>query len=159
MGWLFALVACAPAPEEKVPEVQEPPVDIDWGSWEIHPTFVQQDDICTDFGANGAGLGTLYGEMNVEETAQIAMALGDKALEGTRDSEGFEMTAFNPIPVNGADPEEYGIGAVLSGTVLDMHHFTGVLLYQLDFPDGLCIIELDVDAYWMYYEPPPACGG
>ena len=48
MIWLFALVACAPAPEEKVPEEQEPPIEIDWGSWEIHTTFVQQDEICLD---------------------------------------------------------------------------------------------------------------
>ena len=159
MIWLFALVACAPAPEEKVPEEQEPPIEIDWGSWEIHTTFVQQDEICADLGASGAGLGTLYGEMDVDDTPRIAMSLGDQALEGVRDADGFAMTSFNPIPVNGAEPDEYGIGAVLTGTVLDLHNFTGTLLYQLDFPNGFCTIELDVDAYWMYYEPPPACGG
>jgi len=152
------LVACLNE-TEKSSETEGPPVEIDWGSWEINTTFIQQDDICTDFSASGENLGILYGEMDVGEPSQISMTLGDQDLSGERSDHGFKMTSFRSIPVNGAEADEYGIGAVLNATVHDLHSFTGKLVYQLDFPAGYCNIESEVDAYWMYYEPPPSCGG
>ena len=151
--------ACKAETSEKSPITEGPAVEIDWGSWELHTSFVYQDEVCTDLGANGSNLGTLYGEMDVGEPRELSMSLGDKELSGERDDQGFQMNAFNSIPVNGAEEDEYGIGVVLTGTVLDKHSFTGRLVYQLDFPNGYCNIESDIDAYWMYYEPPPSCGG
>ena len=156
--WLFTF-ACKAESSDKPPGSEEPAVEIDWGSWELHTTFVYQDEVCADLGANGESLGVLYGEMDVEEPAALSMSLGDQELSGERDDEGFQMNSFNAIPVNGAEEDEYGIGAVLTGAVLDKHSFTGKLVYQLDFPNGYCNIESEIDAYWMYYEPPPSCGG
>jgi hypothetical protein len=150
------LSGCSEESEKPIPE--GPPVEVDWGSWELQTVFVGQDEICSDLGANGENLGTLYGEMEVGEKA-LFMSLGDMYLSGERDDEGFEMMAFREIPVNGADPDEFGIGAVLDGEMSDNRSFHGTLLYQLDFPNGYCEIEVEVDAYWMYYEPPPDCGG
>ena len=161
MHFLFTTIifACASKPVDETLDTQGPLVEIDWGSWELQTTFLQQDDVCSDLGADGQGLGVLYGEMDVDETATLSMSLGDQQLSGERDETGFTMTSFRPIPVNGADEDEFGIGAVLTGTVIDLHSFNGSLVYQLDFPNGYCNIETEVDAYWMYYEPPPACGG
>ena len=135
-----------------------PPAEVDWGSWELNTVFLRQDDICSDLGASGENLGTLYGEMDVGERS-LFMTLGDLSLSGERNSQGFEMTAFREIPVNGAEPDEYGIGALLTGEMEDYRSFGGKLVYKLDFPNGYCEIEVEVDAYWMYYEPPPDCGG
>ena len=154
---IFSL-ACQTGAIDK-PVEEGPVVEIDWGSWELHTTFVQQDAICSELGGNGENLGILFGEMDVEEPTNLSFSLGDQALSGERDDVGFELTSFREIAVNGAEPNEYGIGTTLSATVIDVHSFTGTLVYHLDFPNGYCNIESDIDAYWMYYEPPPACGG
>jgi hypothetical protein len=161
MRYLSAIVlfACAPQSAEKPEDTEGLLVDIDWGSWEIHTTFTQQDEICSDLGADGQGLGVLYGEMDVDETTTVSMSLGDQNLSGERNDTGFVMKSFRSIPVTGAEEDEYGIGAELTAFVTDLHSFNGTLVYQLDFPNGYCTIESEVDAYWMYYEPPPACGG
>ena len=135
-----------------------PPVEVDWGSWELFTTFLGQDEICSELGASGESMGTLYGEMDAGEKT-LYLSLGDLYLSGERDDKGFELTAFRESPVNGAEPGEYGIGAALEGEMGDYRSFEGMLVYQLDFPDGYCEIDVAVDAYWMYYEPPPDCGG
>ena len=157
-GLLLSFFACQTSTDKTANEIQsEPVVELDWGSWQIDVTFQQQDVICSDLGADGQGLRTLYGEMTLGESPDVSMSLGDQALSGTLTPTGFEMDSFRPIEVTGEDPEEYGIGAVLTGTVLDLHTFSGTLVYQLDFPAGFCNIVFDAEGSWMYYEPPPPC--
>ena len=158
LGLMLLALGCA---EKTAPEVAEQPidgVDIEWGSWELTTTFVGQDDICESLTADGSGITELYGEMDVQEPNEISLSLGDQELQGTRDESGFDMEGFREIPVTNNDGT-FGIGATLSAEVSSPTAFTGEFAYVLDFPNGLCTINLEVDAYWMYYEPPPSCGG
>lgn len=41
----------------------------------------------------------------------------------------------------------------------DPLQFCGILVYRLNFPVGVYGMEFDVDAGWLYYEPPPVCDG
>ena len=134
-----------------------PPSEVDWGSWELTTTFVSQSAACSDMGANGAGLGTLFAEVDVGDPDQIEVLLGPRSLQGLRDDKGFSVESFDPIPVDNTDG--LGIGVYLEAAVEDEHTFTGELSYEITTTGGSCIIEVDVDAYWLYYEPPPPCGG
>ena len=153
---LFILVGCAQE-ETKEVIVTGPPTDVDWGSWELSTTFVSQSAACNDMGANGDGLGTLFAEVDVGDPDQIEVLLGTRALQGVRDDKGFSVESFDPIPVDNTDG--LGIGVYLDASVQDEHTFTGKLSYEITTTGGSCIIDVDVDAYWLYYEPPPDCGG
>jgi hypothetical protein len=156
MFLLVSLLACTEDSENKRIGTT---VDVDWGSWEISTDLQHQDEVCESLGANGSNIGILFGEIEVDDSVGLILSLGDKVLTGDRDEEGFFITAFNELEVNHAEPDEFGIGVMIGATVLDEHSFTGSLVYQLDFPNGFCNIEMNIDAFWLYYEPPPDCGG
>jgi len=152
-------LACTPGEKTDEGTIQNS-VYVDWGSWEITTTFVQESEICNELGANGQEMDTLYGEMTTDTPDYLSMSLGSVFLEGMRNRAGFILEGWQSIPVTGVeDPDTYGIATSLSAEVESRHAWEGALNYTLDFPDGVCEIDLDVVAEWMYYEPPPDCGG
>ena len=153
---LCFLVGCTQNETKEVLE-EGPPSDVDWGSWELSTTFVSQSAACSDMGANGSNLGTLFAEVAVGDPDQIEMLLGQRTLQGVRNDKGFSVESFDPIPADNTDG--LGIGVYLDASVGDEHSFTGKLSYEITTTGGSCVIEVDVDAYWLYYEPPPDCGG
>ena len=135
------------------------PSYLEWGSWELTTTFLSQSETCSSMGASGEAMTVLYGEMDVFGENDIELSLGDMVLEGFRDDAGFFISTFQEIDVTSDDSEQtYGITAELDGTVEDLKSFNGYLSYLLDFPNGYCAINLEIDAFWLYYEPPPDCG-
>jgi len=140
------------------PEESGPPSEVEWGSWELETTFLQQSAICSDMTANGQDE-LLYAEVNVEEPDTISMLLGTRTLIGVRTASGFLLEGFDAIDTGADDPMEHGLGSMIDATVEDEKSFSGVLVYTLDFPQGFCEIESSIEAIWMYYEPPPDCGG
>ena len=141
--------------EEKVEE--GPPSEVDWGSWELNTTFISQSTACESMGANGQSMGLLYAEIDVGDPDSIDVSLGIRDLSGVRTSNGFTVESFEEIPVDNTDGN--GIGVLLDTIVEDEHSFRGELEYSIISTVGSCLISLDVDAYWLYYEPPPDCGG
>jgi len=139
--------------------VQIEPTMLEWGSWELATSFISETETCAGMGASGASMTVLYGEMDVFGTNDIELRLGSLTLAGFRDASGFFASSFQEIPITGDDSDHlYGITAELDGEAEDAKNFSGNLNYILDFPNGYCSIGLDVDAFWLYYEPPPDCG-
>ena len=121
-------------------------------------TFVSETETCADMGASGSSMGVLYGEMDVFGTHDIELRLGSLLLSGFRDANGFFASSFQEIPITGDESGQIqGITAELDGEAEDAKNFSGTLNYILDFPNGYCSIGLEVDAFWLYYEPPPPC--
>ena len=154
---LMLLLGCNQQTEVKEPQETGPPSDVDWGSWELSTTFISQSDACTAMGANGSNLGTLFAEVEIGNPDQIEVLLGSRALQGVREAKGFSVESFDPIPVDNTDG--LGIGVYLEAIVEDEHNFTGDLSYEITTASGACLIQVEVDAFWLYYEPPPDCGG
>ena len=151
---LFFLLACS---SEKQTALE--PTVLEWGSWELATKFVSETETCAEMGASGASMTTLYGEMDVFGAHDIELRLGTLILTGFRDAGGFFASSFQEIPITGDDSNHpYGITAELDGESKDPKSFYGNLNYILDFPNGYCSIGLEVDAFWLYYEPPPDCG-
>jgi len=151
------LMACAGGKADD-DTARVPVVEVDWGSWQLDSSFETESDTCAGLGASGESLGTLYGEIEVGHPNEISMLLGDLLMEGTRSADMFEIEGFSPIDT-GDDTDAYGIGASITGSPSDSHNFTGTLVYALDFPADYCEIYADIVAEWLYYEPPPPCGG
>jgi hypothetical protein len=152
--WIAGL-GCAPAEGVRV---DSGVAEVEWGSWELNTHFVTESETCSDMGASGENLGTLYGEIDINETNELTMTLGDQFLSGSLNPDGFFIEGFRPIEVTG-DDSVYGIGVDLEGWSSDPLQFSGILVYRLDFPNGLCEMEFNIDAGWLYYEPPPFCDG
>ena len=71
IGFLLVLMACS-NDETKSEDsslsgevIEEDPVEMEWGSWEIQTEFVQQSDNCGSMGANGQDMGVLFAEIDV----------------------------------------------------------------------------------------------
>jgi hypothetical protein len=151
----MAAFGCDP---HEASSVESPIAEVEWGSWELETHFVTESESCSTMGASGEYLGTLYGEVDVGETDELTMTLGDQFLSGSLNSDGFFIEGFRPIEVTG-DDTLYGIGVDLEAWSSDPLQFSGTLVYRLDFPSGVCEMEFDIDAGWLYYEPPPFCHG
>ncbi len=132
-----------------------PPAEMDWGSWELRVDFQGQSETCADIGASGENLGTLYGEVEEQDSPLLSMSLGDMFLEGELNSEGFSIDGYRSVPAE--NEEGYGIRANIEADLDGEHSFSGQLVYDLNFMTGSCEIRINIEGAWLYYEPPPPC--
>ena len=151
LGLTMACTSSEPAKEV----VSGPPSEVDWGSWDLQTTFVSQSTSCQGMGANGQGIGDMFAEIEVGDPDDIDVLLGIRQLQGVREHNGFSADSFDLIPVE--NTEGQGIGVYLEANVIDKHTFTGQLSYEIVGEWASCTILIDVDASWLYYEPPPPC--
>ncbi|MBM74610.1 MAG: hypothetical protein CMK59_04345 [Proteobacteria bacterium] len=150
---LLFFIACA---TEK--SVDLAPTVPEWGSWQLSTSLISETLSCSGLGASGASMSVLFGEMDVFGDNDLEFRLGSLTLQGYRDGTGFFASSFQEIPITGNESDHvYGIIVEMDAEIEDTKNFKGTLNYILDFPNGYCSIALDVDAFWLYYEPPPTC--